>query len=103
MRHARFSMAQVHVNGIELPLMRADLVVVRRDETEALDWELVATSMPTTAIAQAPCRLVMAVLEDGRLLTGDAVVVRSDEQRHVFRGAGELEGLTPSDGLDPSG
>ena len=45
----------------------------------------------------------MAVLEDGRLLTGDAVVVRSDEQRHVFRGAGELEGLTPSDGLDPPG
>ena len=101
MRHARLSMAQVHVNGIELPLMRADLVVVRRDETEALDWELVATSVPTTAIAQAPCRLVMAVLEDGRLLTGDAVVVRSDEQRHVFRGAGDLEGLTTDDGLEP--
>jgi hypothetical protein len=100
-RHARFTMAQVHVDDDELPLMQADLVVVRRDETEALDWELVATTLSTSALPQAPCHLVMAVLDDGRVLRGDALVVRSDEQRHVFRGAGELHGITIDDGLEP--
>jgi hypothetical protein len=99
-RHARFTLAQVHVDEVELPLMQADLLVVRREETEALDWELVATTLATSALEQAPCRLVMAVLEDGRVLRGDALVVRSDEQRHVFRGAGELAGLVGDDGLD---
>jgi hypothetical protein len=100
-RHARFTLAQVHVDDIELPLMQADLVVVRREETEALDWELVATTLATPAFAQAPCRVVMSVLDDGRVLRGDALVVRSDEQRHVFRGAGDLAGLRTSDGLEP--
>ncbi len=103
MRHARFSLAQVHVDDAELPLLRADLLVVRREEAPDLDWELVATSPPVTAFEPAPCRLTMAVLEDGRLLRGDALVVRSDEQRHVFRGAGDLDGLTSADGLDEPG
>src|SRR6478736_2711305 len=49
---------------IELPLMQADLLVVRREETADLDWELVTTTLPTTSLAQAPCRLVMSVLDD---------------------------------------
>jgi len=102
-RHAQFTLAQVHVDDIELPLMQADLLVVRREETEALDWELVATTLRTSAFAQAPCELVMSVLEDGRVLRGAALVVRSDEQRHVFRGAGDLRGLTEADGLDHDG
>lgn len=103
MRHARFTLAQVHVDDAELPLLQADLLVVRREETEDLDWELVATSPPVVALEQAPCRLTMAVLEDGRLLRGAALVVRSDDQRHVFRGAGDLDGLTEADGLgDPA-
>lgn len=101
MRHARFTVAQVSVDDTELPLMQADLVVVHREETAALDWELVATTLSTSALAQAPCRLVMSVLENGRVLRGDALVVRSDEQTHVFRGAGDLEGLTTDDGLEP--
>ena len=100
MRHARFTLAQVHVDDHELPLMQADLLVVRREESEALDWELVATTFATAALAQAPCRLAMAVLDDGRVLRGDALVVRSDERRHVFRGAGALSGLVEDDGLD---
>lgn len=100
MRHARFTVAQLHVDDTELPLLQADLVVVRREEAPALDWELVATSLPGPALAQAPCHLAMAVLEDGRILRGAALVVRSDEQRHVFRGAGALDGLAPTDGLD---
>ena len=100
MRHARFTLAQVHVDDSELTLLQADLLVVRRDETEALDWELVATTIPSPPLPQAPCRLAMTVLDDGRLLRGDALVVRSDDQRHVFRGAGELQGLVAADGLD---
>ncbi len=103
MRHARFTLAQVHVDDVELPLMHADLLVVRREETEILDWELVTTTLPTASLPQAPCRLVMAVLDDGRMLRGPALVVRSDDQRHVFRGAGELDGLVVADGLDDSG
>jgi len=80
--------------------MTADLLVVRREESDDLDWEVVSTTLPVTALPQAPCRLVMSVLEDGRLLRGPALVVRSDERRHVFRGAGDLEGLRTTDGLD---
>ena len=101
MRHARFTVAQLHVDDVEVPLLQADLVVVRRPEADALDWELVATSLPGERLQQAPCHLTMSVLEDGRLLRGDALVVRSDEQRHVFRGAGELDGLRRTDGLGP--
>lgn len=100
MRHARFTLAQLHVDDAELPLMTADLLVVRREESDDLDWEVVSTTLPVTALPQAPCRLVMSVLEDGRLLRGPALVVRSDERRHVFRGAGDLEGLRTTDGLD---
>lgn len=103
MRHANFTLAQVHVDDVELPLMTADLLAVRRAETEALDWELVATTLPVSPLPQAPCRLVMAVLDDGRVLRGDALIVRSDDRRHVFRGAGDLVGLLPDDGLDDAG
>jgi hypothetical protein len=99
-RHARFTVAHLQVDDIEVPLLQADLVVVQRDESQVLDWELVATSLPVTSLEQAPCRLAMGVLEDGRILRGPALVVRSDEQRHVFRGAGALEGLRADDGLD---
>ncbi|HEY6532618.1 MAG TPA: hypothetical protein VIY72_09950 [Acidimicrobiales bacterium] len=102
-RHARFTVAHLRVDDIELPLLQADLLVVQREESTALDWELVATSLPGDSFDQAPCRLTMDVLDDGRVLRGSALVVRSDEQRHVFRGAGDLEGLRADDGLDLAG
>ncbi|CAB4959890.1 MAG: hypothetical protein F2837_11850 [Actinobacteria bacterium] len=42
----------------------------------------------------------MTELLDGRLFRGDAFVVRSDQQRHVFRGGGSLTGLLPADDLE---
>mgnify|MGYP003466233526 FL=1 len=103
MHHARFTVAHLQVDDVELPLLQADLLVVRREENPALDWELIATSLPGHALDQAPCRLTMDLLEDGRVLHGPALVVRSDEQRHVFRGAGDLDGLRAADGLDDPG
>jgi hypothetical protein len=100
LRHVSFTLATLHVDDVEVPLMLADLVVVRRDESTQIDWEVVATSLPVIPYPQAVCRLVMSNLVDGRLLSGDALVVRSDEQRHVFRGGGELIGLRVEDGLE---
>jgi hypothetical protein len=96
-QHARFTVATLRVDDVELPLLYADLVVVRHDGNDVLDWECVAASPPGDAYEREPYRLAMTVLEDGRTLTGDAVVVRSDDQRHVFRGAGPLSGLIEGD------
>lgn len=87
------------VDDVELRLMSADLVVVRRPETADLDWECVAITLPADPLPLTPVRLVMDDLVSGRQFLGDAVVVRSDEQRHVFRGGGALDGIGPTDGL----
>lgn len=100
MQSINFTIATMWVDDAELPLMSADLVVVRRDENERIDWECVAITVPTSPLPQTPCRLVMDDLLTGRQLHGDALVVRSDEQRHVFRGAGDLGGLNESDGME---
>ena len=88
------------VNGEELPLLSADLVVVRRPETDRLDWECIAFTMRMDPFPQAPCYLEMVDVVESRTLSGDALVVRSDANRHVFRGGGDLSGLTTEDGLD---
>jgi hypothetical protein len=95
--HARFTVATLQVGPTELHLLYADLVVVRHPGADELDWECVAATLPGPTYAREPHQLTMVVLDDGRTLTGDAVVVRSDEQRHVFRGMGPLEGLHPDD------
>lgn len=97
MQAINFTIATMWVDDNELPLMSADLVVVRRDESEQLDWECVALTLPTTPFAQAPCQLVMDELASGRQFHGVALVVRSDEQRHVFRGGGDLGGISNSE------
>ena len=103
MRSVNITLATLEIDGLDLPLLSADLVAVRRESGE-LDWEVVAMSLPVTALHQSTRHLVMTGFPDGRSLTGDAIVVRSDEQRHVFRGSGPLDGLVSDDGLhDPEG
>lgn len=97
MHHVSFTIATLHVGPTALPLLYADLVVVRHDGNDELDWECVATSLPVPAYEREPHHLTMVVLDDGRTLRGDALVVRSDEQRHVFRGVGPLLGLRADD------
>jgi hypothetical protein len=95
--HRRFTVATLHAGPVQLPLLHAQLLVVRHDGGEDLDWECVAFTLPTDPHDKVPLRLRMDVVEGGRSLSGDAVVVRSDERRHVFRGVGALEGLRAGD------
>lgn len=88
------------VNGQEVPLLSADLVVVRRPETDRLDWECVAFTLLMDPFPQEPVFLEMVDVVESRTLSGDALVVRSDQNRHVFRGGGDLSGLMPEDGLE---
>ena len=90
------------MNGQEVPLLSADLVVVRRPETDRLDWECVAFTLLMDPFPQEPVFLEMVDVVESRTLSGDALVVRSDQNRHVFRGGGDLSGLIPEDGLEPN-
>ena len=90
------------MNGEEVPLLSADLVVVRRPETDRLDWECVAFTLLMDPFPQEPVFLEMVDGVESRTLSGDALVVRSDQNRHVFRGGGDLSGLMPEDGLEPN-
>jgi len=100
-RSASFTIASMWVDDVALSLMSADLLVVRRDEMDDLDWECIALTLPSEPLPLSPVHLVMDDLLTGRQFHGDALVVRSDEQRHVFRGGGMLGGIVASDGLDP--
>ena len=90
------------MNGEEVPLLSADLVVVRRPESDRLDWECVAFTLLMDPFPQEPVFLEMVDVVESRTLSGDALVVRSDQNRHVFRGGGDLSGLLPEDGLEPN-
>ena len=90
------------MNGEEVPLLSADLVVVRRPETDRIDWECVAFTLLMEPFPQEPVFLEMVDVVESRTLSGDALVVRSDQNRHVFRGGGDLSGLMPEDGLGPN-
>jgi hypothetical protein len=102
MKSINVTLESMTVNGEEVPLLSADLVVVRRPETDRLDWECVAFTLLMDPFPQEPVFLEMVDVVESRTLSGDALVVRSDQNRHVFRGGGDLSGLMPEDGLDPN-
>jgi hypothetical protein len=102
MKSINVTLESMTVNGEEVPLLSADLVVVRRPETDRLDWECVAFTLLMDPFPQEPVFLEMIDVVESRTLSGDALVVRSDQNRHVFRGGGDLSGLMPEDGLEPN-
>jgi len=102
MKSVNVTLESMTVNGEEVPLLSADLVVVRRPETDRLDWECVAFTLLMDPFPQEPVFLEMVDVVESRTLSGDALVVRSDQNRHVFRGGGDLSGLMPEDGLEPN-
>jgi len=100
MKSINVTLESLTVNGEEVPLLSADLVVVRRPETDRIDWECVAFTLLMDPFPQEPVFLEMVDVVESRTLSGDALVVRSDQNRHVFRGGGDLSGLTAEDGLE---
>jgi len=100
MKSINVTLESMTVNGEEVPLLSADLVVVRRPETDRIDWECVAFTLLMDPFPQEPVFLEMVDVVESRTLSGDALVVRSDQNRHVFRGGGDLSGLTAEDGLE---
>jgi len=100
MKSINVTLESMTVNGEDVPLLSADLVVVRRTETDRLDWECIAFTLLVDPFPQEPCFLEMVDVVESRTLSGPALVVRSDHNRHVFRGGGELSGLTTEDGLE---
>ncbi len=96
MRHARFDVATLLVEGIPISLKAAYLLVAEQDGTDALQWECVAYALDATPIGQGTYSVGITTL-DGRELGGRAVLVRSVEGAHVLRGDGPLAGFTGAD------
>jgi len=101
MRHARLVVHRLVVEGVEVAVRFATLVVVARDGTERPDWEVVAESTSEVSFDMRRHRLVMTAItgadDEGGVelseLAGDAAVVRFVDNTVVFRGDGPLDGL----------
>jgi hypothetical protein len=96
LRHRSFSIASLAIGLDATTLRYADLVVARSEGAADLDWELMATTLDRSPVDHGAHHLVMATAEGG-LLEGDAILVRSIDGTHVFRGAGPLDGFDPGE------
>lgn len=83
----------MRVDGVDLRLRYADVVAVHREGGE-LDWEVVAYGLDTSQkLEPGPYRVDADVL-NGSTVGGDAILVRSVDGVQVFRGVGDLDGLS---------
>ena len=96
MRHVRFDLASLTVEGIPMTLKAAYLLVVEADDGPHPHWELLAYALDAMPLEQRGYRIDMVTLE-GRTLSGDAVLVRSVEGAHVLRGSGPIDGIEASE------
>ena len=87
----RHDIATLAVDGTDLRLRYADLVVVDRPETDVADWESIVMPLADPRLGHGAYELEFVTL-DGRTLRGSALLVRSVEGTIVFRGAGPLDG-----------
>lgn len=95
-RHARFDIATLAVEGVPVPLKAAYLLVAETDDAAVPQWECLVYAFDDAPIAQGVYRVDLVTLH-GRELSGSAALVRSIEGSHVLRGAGPLAGITPAD------
>jgi hypothetical protein len=89
LNHQQFTVGSLALDGHDVPLVYAHVVVVHHSNTADEDWECIAASRATLDLELAPCAVEVTTL-DGSALRGDAVVVRSDGHSHVLRGVGAL-------------
>lgn len=103
MRHLRFDVATLSVERVPVVLKAAYVLVAEQEGVELLQWEVLAYALDPAPIAQGRYRVDLTTL-DGRVLGGDAVLVRSIEGAHVLRGDGALEGFDAGElpGAGPS-
>ena len=95
-RHARYDVALLAVEGVGLPLKAAYLLAAQSDDNVHPHWECVAYALDPAPISRGAYRLEFETV-DGRVLEGEAVLIRSVQGAHVFRGAGPLAGVDPSE------
>jgi len=96
MRHVRFDVATLTMEGIPVVLKAAYLLVAEQEGLAELQWECLAYSLDATSIPQSTYAVDITTL-DGRDFAGRAVVVRSLDGAHVLRGDGPLAGITDAD------
>lgn len=92
MRHVRFDIATLAVEGVAVPLRAAYLLVAEADDAPHPQWECLAYAFDDAPLAPGRYQVDIVTL-DGRALTGPAVRVRSVDGAHVLRGDGPLTGF----------
>jgi hypothetical protein len=95
-RHARFDVASLSIEGIDVPLRAAYLLVAESEVEGRPQWECIAYGSDPAPLPQGRYVVAIATLDE-RHLEGDAVLVRSVEGAHVLRGDGPLTGLHADD------
>lgn len=96
MRHVRFDLGSIALEGIPVELKAAYLLVAEQEGVDQLQWEVLAYARDPAELRQARYEVEATTLE-GRRLAGAAVLVRSVEGAHVLRGDGPLAGLAAGD------
>lgn len=91
-RHARFDIASLAADRVDLPLRVAYLLVAESDDSDTPQWELLAYGLSEDALDQRIFRIDLVTLDD-RYLRGEAALVRSVDGMHVFRGVTALDGF----------
>lgn len=91
MKHRRFDLGRLAVDGLDLPLAYGDVLVVHKDGTGP-EWELQAVFLGDHVLDPVPVGIEASLL-DGRRVTGNAFLVRTRERMAVFRGIGDLDGV----------
>lgn len=96
MRHRRYDIAFLSVEGIDLPLRAAYLLVVGADDVAQAQWECLAYAVGSAPIQRGSYQLEIRTLEE-RTLTAEGILVRSVDGAHVFRGMGLPQGVTDAE------
>ncbi|MFN0092483.1 MAG: hypothetical protein ACKVWR_19795 [Acidimicrobiales bacterium] len=97
MRHKKFLLGRIHLNGVPVELRYGDLLVAQGEGANALDWEVVLRTEELLRLEQAPYDVHMET-KDERQLWGQGVLVRTDGLAHVLRGGGRgLDGFAAED------
>lgn len=92
MRSLKVDVHRLALDGHDLPLAYGDVLVVAKDGTDGLEWELQVVTLDDHDLQPAAVDLELTLL-DGRRVAGNAFLVRTRQRMAVFRGIGDLTGI----------